>query len=89
MTNYFSSVEIFHIPQTAFSSNQPDSCTSGTLLKTDFYAEDGRHIYLKLPHHEKDNSWGMESIQEMGRKLMKSKDLSERNCDLILEGYCG
>lgn len=65
MTNYFSSVEIFHIPQTAFSSNQPDSCTSGTLLKTDFYAEDGRHIYLKLPHHEKDNSWGMESIQEI------------------------
>ena len=31
----------------------------------------------------------MESIQEMGRKLMKSKDLSERNCNLILEGYCG
>ena len=31
----------------------------------------------------------MESIQEMGRKLMKTKDLSEKNCDLILEGYCG
>ena len=31
----------------------------------------------------------MESIQEMGRKLMKSKDLSEKNCNLILEGYCG
>lgn len=31
----------------------------------------------------------IESIQEMGRKLMKSKDLSERNCNLILEGYCG
>ena len=31
----------------------------------------------------------MESIKEMGRKLMKSKDLSEKNCNLILEGYCG
>ncbi len=31
----------------------------------------------------------IESIQEMGRMLMKSKDLSERNCNLILEGYCG
>ncbi len=31
----------------------------------------------------------MESIQEMGRKLMKTKDLSEKNCNLILEGYCG
>lgn len=31
----------------------------------------------------------MECIQEMGRKLMKSKDLSEKNCNLILEGYCG
>lgn len=31
----------------------------------------------------------IESIQEMGRKLMKTKDLSEKNCDLILEGYCG
>ena len=28
-------------------------------------------------------------IQEMGRKLMKSKDYSEENCNLILEGYCG
>ena len=31
----------------------------------------------------------LESIREMGRKLMKSKDLSEKNCNLILEGYCG
>lgn len=31
----------------------------------------------------------IESIQEMGRRLMKTKDLSEKNCDLILEGYCG
>lgn len=31
----------------------------------------------------------MESIQEMGKKLMKTKDLSERNCDLILERYYG
>lgn len=30
-----------------------------------------------------------ESIQEMGRKLMKTKDLSEKNCNLILEGYFG
>lgn len=30
-----------------------------------------------------------ESIQAMGKKLMKSKDLSEDNCNLILEGYCG
>ena len=31
----------------------------------------------------------LECIQEMGRKLMRSKDLSENNCNLILEGYCG
>lgn len=31
----------------------------------------------------------IESIQEMGRNLMKTEDLSEDNCDLILEGYCG
>lgn len=30
----------------------------------------------------------LNSIQEMGRKLMKSKDFSENNCNLILEGYC-
>ena len=28
-------------------------------------------------------------IQEMGRKIMKSKDMSEKNCNMILEGYCG
>lgn len=28
-------------------------------------------------------------IQEMGRKIMKSRDMSEQNCNLILEGYCG
>ena len=31
----------------------------------------------------------LDSIQEMGRKLMKSKDMSERNCNTILEEYCG
>lgn len=31
----------------------------------------------------------LECIQEMGRKLMMSKDYSEYNCNLILEGYCG
>ena len=31
----------------------------------------------------------LESIQEMGRTLMKSKDMSESNCNMILEGYCG
>ena len=31
----------------------------------------------------------LESIQEMGKKLMKSKDMSENNCNIILEGYCG
>lgn len=31
----------------------------------------------------------IEIIQEMGRKLMKTKNLSESSCDLILEGYCG
>lgn len=31
----------------------------------------------------------IKSIREMGRKLMKSKDLSEKNCNMILEGYCG
>lgn len=30
---------------------------------------------------------GLESIQEMGRRLMGSRDLSEDNCNLILEGY--
>ena len=30
----------------------------------------------------------LESIQEMGRKLMKSKDMLEHNCNMILEGYC-
>ena len=28
-------------------------------------------------------------IQEMGRRIMKSKDFSEKNCNLILEEYCG
>ena len=31
----------------------------------------------------------LEDIQEMGRKIIRSKDYSEKNCDLILEGYCG
>ena len=31
----------------------------------------------------------LESIQEMGRRIMKSKDYSEKNCNLILEGYYG
>lgn len=31
----------------------------------------------------------LESIQEMGRELMKSRDMSENNCNIILEGYCG
>lgn len=31
----------------------------------------------------------LKSIQEMGQKLMKSKDMSENNCDMILERYCG
>ncbi|OLR55786.1 DNA methyltransferase [Hornefia porci] len=31
----------------------------------------------------------LEAIQEMGRKMLKSKDYSEANCNLILEGYCG
>lgn len=31
----------------------------------------------------------IESIRDMGRKLMKSRDMSEENCNLILEGYCG
>ncbi len=31
----------------------------------------------------------LECIQEMGKKLMKSKDMSEYNCNMILEGYCG
>lgn len=30
----------------------------------------------------------LDIIQEMGRKIMKSKDFSEKNCNLILEGYC-
>ena len=31
----------------------------------------------------------LEDIQEIGRKVLKSKDYSEANCNLILEGYCG
>ena len=31
----------------------------------------------------------VEVVREMGRKLLKSKDYSEANCNLILEGYCG
>ena len=31
----------------------------------------------------------LETIQRIGRRLMKSKDLSEENCNRILEGYCG
>ena len=31
----------------------------------------------------------LEYIQEMGRTLMKSKDMSENNCNMILEGYFG
>ncbi|MCH5289559.1 MAG: Eco57I restriction-modification methylase domain-containing protein [Treponema sp.] len=31
----------------------------------------------------------LETIQEMGRKIMRSKDMSEKNCDMILEAYCG
>lgn len=31
----------------------------------------------------------LELIQEMGKKIMKSKDYSESNCNFILEGYCG
>ena len=31
----------------------------------------------------------LESIQEMGKRLMKSRDYSENNCNMILEGYCG
>jgi adenine-specific DNA-methyltransferase len=31
----------------------------------------------------------LECVQEMGRKLIKSRDFSEDNCNLILEGYCG
>ena len=30
----------------------------------------------------------LEDIQEMGRKVLKSQDYSEANCNLILEGYC-
>lgn len=31
----------------------------------------------------------LDIIQEMGQKIMKSKDLSEENCNRILEEYCG
>ena len=31
----------------------------------------------------------LDIIQEMGKKIMLSKDLSEKNCDTILEGYYG
>lgn len=30
----------------------------------------------------------LDSVQEMGRTLMKSMDYSEKNCNLILEKYC-
>lgn len=31
----------------------------------------------------------LESIQEMGKRLMQSRDYTESNCNVILEGYCG
>lgn len=31
----------------------------------------------------------LDTIQEMGRKILKSKDFSEKRCDMILEEYCG
>lgn len=31
----------------------------------------------------------LDIIQEMGRRIMKSKDFSEKNCNMILERYCG
>jgi len=31
----------------------------------------------------------LDIIQKMGKKLMNSKDLSENNCNVILEEYCG
>ena len=31
----------------------------------------------------------LECIQEMGKRLTKSRDYSENNCNMILEGYCG
>lgn len=31
----------------------------------------------------------LESIKEMGKKLIQSEDYSEASCNLILEGYCG
>lgn len=31
----------------------------------------------------------LEIIQEMGKMLMKSRDMSENNCNMILEGCCG
>lgn len=31
----------------------------------------------------------LETIQEIGKTLIKTKDLSEANCDRILEEYCG
>ncbi len=31
----------------------------------------------------------LEFVQDMGRKLMKSRDFSVENCNIILEGYCG
>ena len=30
----------------------------------------------------------LDVIQEMGKKMMKSKDMSEENCNMILEEYC-
>lgn len=32
---------------------------------------------------------GLEIIKEIGRKIIKTKDFSEKNCDRILEEYCG
>ena len=31
----------------------------------------------------------LETIKEMGRKLIKARDFSEKSCDLILEEYYG
>ncbi len=65
LSSIFSRFRTFRIPEIRFISAYPNSCSSGCLLKTDFIDEHNIHYYVKLPHRAKNNSWGMESLNEV------------------------
>lgn len=64
-SSIFSRFKLFRIPEIQFMQTYPNSCSSGCLLKTDFTDEHDIHYYVKLSHKAKNNSWGMESLNEV------------------------